>query len=264
MAMTDMAWCSTALKKMNSYNQFAFVYDLLTQNISYPDRAAYFDQLIQKFSGPKKGILLDLACGTGSLSEEFALLGYDVIGADASPDMLSIAMQKKAETGHDITYLCQKMQALDLYGTIDAAVCALDSINHLIHTQDVQKTFNRVSLFMNPGGVFVFDVNSLYKHDNILSDRAYIYDYEDVYCVWQNTPLPNHTTRIDLTIFELENGLYTRYDESFCERGYSHEQICGFIEKSGMQLVGYYAEDSTEPPASDTQRIIYVAQKPEK
>ena len=115
---------------MSSYEAFATVYDELTDDISYPNRAAYFDKLVELHGG-KRGILLDLACGTGSLSEEFARLGYDVIGVDSSEEMLAAAMNKRVESGFDITYLHQRMQDLDLYGTIDVAVCALDSLIHL-------------------------------------------------------------------------------------------------------------------------------------
>ncbi len=157
-----------------SYSTFASFYDELTDNISYPARAAYFDSIIRRWC-PKASILLDLACGTGTLSIELARLGYDVVGTDASEQMLSEAMQNKARAlyGEDfereepsdpsierLLFLCQPMQQLDMYGTIDAAVCALDSLNHITDPAVVQKVFDRVSLFMNPGAVFVFDVIS--------------------------------------------------------------------------------------------------------
>lgn len=152
-----------------SYNTFASFYDELTDNISYPARAAYFDSIIRRWC-PKASILLDLACGTGTLSIELARLGYDVVGTDGSEQMLSEAMQNKARAlyGEDfereepsdpsierLLFLCQPMQQLDMYGTIDAAVCALDSLNHITDPAVVQKVFDRVSLFMNPGAVFL-------------------------------------------------------------------------------------------------------------
>ena len=138
---------------MNSYNDFALVYDTLTENVGYPRRAACYDRLITAHGG-KKGILLDLACGTGSMSFEFAKLGYDVIGIDGSEEMLSVAMDKKLDGGADsVIFLCQQMQELDLFGTIDVTVCALDSLNHLVNLKDLQETFRRVSLFTNPGGL---------------------------------------------------------------------------------------------------------------
>lgn len=261
-----------------SYNTFANFYDTLTDNISYSKRAAYFDSVIRKFN-PDASILLDLACGTGTLSLELAKLGYDVVGTDASEQMLSEAMQKKARIlyGEDfeneepsdpqvekVLFLCQPMQELDMYGTIDAAVCALDSINHITDPAVVQKVFDRVSLFMNPGAVFVFDVNSVYKHREVLGNNVFVFDRDDVYCVWQNSYCEDgFQVQMDLDFFEYDekNDSYIRTSESFCERAYTDEEIRGFIKKSGLKLAAVYAEDSFDPVVEDTQRIIYVAQK---
>ena len=203
--------------------------------------------------------MLDLACGTGTLSIELAKLGYDVVGTDASAQMLSEAMQKKA------CALCQPMEELDMYGTIDAAVCALDSINHVTDEKTVQKIFDRVSLFLNPGAVFVFDVNSVYKHREVLGNNVFVFDRDEVYCVWQNSyQEENFQVQMDLDFFEYDESTdtYTRTSESFCERAYTDEQVRTFIQKSGLNLVAVYAEDSFDPVQEDTQRIIYVAQKP--
>ena len=125
---------------MSGYRSFAYFYDALTENISYRERAEYFDSLIKKHGG-RKNILLDLACGTGSLSEAFSEMGYDVIGVDSSEDMLNAALDKKFESGHNIQYLCQDMTNLDMFGTIDVTVCALDGINHHSRLADIEKTF---------------------------------------------------------------------------------------------------------------------------
>lgn len=262
-----------------SYNTFANFYDGLTGNVDYPRRAAYFDSVIKKYN-PDASILLDLACGTGTLSIELAKLGYDVVGTDASAQMLSEAMQKKACTLYGenfereepsdpqiekILFLCQPMEELDMYGTIDAAVCALDSINHVTDEKTVQKIFDRVSLFLNPGAVFVFDVNSVYKHREVLGNNVFVFDRDEVYCVWQNSyQEENFQVQMDLDFFEYDESTdtYTRTSESFCERAYTDEQVREFIQKSGLNLVAVYAEDSFDPVQEDTQRIIYVAQKP--
>ena len=177
--------------------------------------------------------LLDLACGTGTLSIELARLGYDVVGTDGSEQMLSEAMQNKARAlyGEDfereepsdpsierLLFLCQPMQQLDMYGTIDAAVCALDSLNHITDPAVVQKVFDRVSLFMNPGAVFVFDVNSVYKHREVLGNNVFVFDREDVFCVWQNTLSEDgFQVQMDLDFFAYndEDDRYTRTQESF-------------------------------------------------
>lgn len=159
----------------NGYEIFAQYYDTLTQNIDYRKRALYFDFLLQKYGvKPERFGFWIYACGTGSLSEELDSLGYDVIGVDNSPDMLSIAMNKKFESGKNILYICQDMRSLNLYGNVDAAICALDSLNHLESIDDVKKVFKRVHLFCEPKGLFIFDINTEFKHKSILGD-AYIY-----------------------------------------------------------------------------------------
>ena len=163
------------------YNNFALYYDSLTSNISYKKRAEYFNQLIIKHMG-NANLLLDLACGTGELSTEFNRLGYDVTGVDISEEMLSIALDKQYDNKTDILYLCQDMTKLDLYGTMDVAVCALDSLNHITENEKIQTIFDRLSLFITNDGLLIFDVNTLYKHEKILGNNTFVYDMENVYC----------------------------------------------------------------------------------
>ncbi|MBR5486112.1 MAG: class I SAM-dependent methyltransferase [Oscillospiraceae bacterium] len=244
-----------------AYSAFAEFYDGLTQNVSYPKRAAYFHELLKKF-GCESGILLDLACGTGSLSVEMAKLGYDVIGVDGSCEMLSEAMSKKAESGQDVLYLCQQMEELDLYGTINATVCALDSLNHVTDIKTLEKIFERVSLFSEPGAVFVFDVNTVYKHREVLGNNVFVYDTDSVYCVWQNSySEENHIVEITLDFFVEEDGAYYRESEFFCERAYTCEEIDELLEKTGFEKLAVYGEDCFDKPAEDAQRLIYAARK---
>lgn len=247
---------------MSGYGNFAHYYDILTGNISYKDRAAYFDMLIKKHGG-KKDLLLDLACGTGSLSEEMCRLGYDVIAVDGSEEMLNEALDKKFDSGLNIQYLCQDMTKLDMFGTIDVTICALDSLNHLPDLDAIKQTINRVSLFCEPGGLFIFDVNTPYKHKNVLGNNTFIYDMEDVYCVWQNT-YTEEDNRVEmwLDFFEKqENGSYERYDESFSEIAFDDAVIEKIVAGSGMEIVGKYDYDTTEPTKADSEKIVYVAHK---
>lgn len=247
---------------MSGYGNFAHYYDILTGNISYKDRAAYFDMLIKKHGG-KKDLLLDLACGTGSLSEEMCRLGYDVIAVDGSEEMLNEALDKKFDSGLNIQYLCQDMTKLDMFGTIDVTICALDSLNHLPDLDAIKQTINRVSLFCEPGGLFIFDVNTPYKHKNVLGNNTFIYDMEDVYCVWQNT-YTEEDNRVEmwLDFFEKqENGSYERYDESFSEIAFDDAVIEKIVAGSGMEVVGKYDYDTTEPTKADSEKIVYVAHK---
>ncbi len=246
---------------MDSYSNFARFYDLLTGNISYKKRAEYFDCAINKFGG-KKGILLDIACGTGSLSEEMAKLGYDVIGVDASYEMLSIALDKKIESRLPIQYLCQDMTELDLFGTVDATVCSLDSINHLPDINSVKKTFERVSLFSNPGAIFIFDVNTPYKHKEILADNVFVYDLDDVFCVWQNSYDENNcTVEINLDFFEKSGETYYRFEENFCERAYPPEELDKLLVESGFKVLGHFELDTFDNPREKSEKIVFVAQK---
>lgn len=244
---------------MSHYGSFAAVYDLLTSEIDYRRRGEYFDDRILEYGG-MRGILLDLGCGTGSLSEVMTRLGYDVIGVDNSEDMLMEAQEKRAETGSSITYLCQEMTELDLYGTVDAIVCALDTLNHLTDYKDFCDAIAKAALFLHPNGVFVFDLNTPYKHEKILADNAFLYDYDDVFCAWQNTLMEDLTVQMDLTIFVHNgDGAYSRTEECFAERAYSLEQVREALDHAGLALVGFYGEDSTEAPSEDAQRWVFVA-----
>lgn len=244
---------------MPSYQSFAGFYDDLTANIDYTARADYFRSLFCE-NGITEGILVDLGCGTGSMTEALARLGYDMIGIDASAEMLSAALEKKMDSGLGILYLQQEMQELDLYGTMDGCLCALDTLNHLTDPRAVQETFRRVSLFLRPGGIFVFDVNTPYKHAQVLKDQTFVYETDSVYCVWQNEALDEDLVQITLDLFSPDkSGRYRRETEQFCERAYSHETVCGFLEQAGLSLVACYHEDSKLPPRPDSERLVYVA-----
>ena len=244
-----------------SYDDFSRYYDLLTDNVEYKKRADYFCRLLS-MCGIKEGILLDLGCGTGSMSFEMADRGFDVIGVDSSIGMLSAAQQRMFENGKHILLLNQKMQEIDLYGTVDCAVCVLDGINHLDSGDDVRKTFEKVSLFMNKGGAFAFDVNTIYKHKNILADNAFVFEPEGVFCVWQNNFNPSdNSVEISLDFFEEEDGVYYRASESFTEKAYELDEIRLWLEESGFEVVGIYDDMTTENVKPDTERAVFLAKK---
>lgn len=244
-----------------SYSAFALYYDRLTQNVNYPQRAEYFCNLMGKFQHDA-GLTLDLACGTGSLTLELAKRGVDVYGVDSSPAMLSVAQQKAADADMQLLFLCQKMQKLDLYGTVDTVICALDSINHITNQKDVQKTFERVSLFLNPGGYFIFDMNTPYKHKYILGNHTFVYDMDDVYCVWQNSYESKYDrVAINLDFFCREGNVYYKSSEYFFELAYETDCILSMLSKAGLKTVGFFDELTFKKPNDKTERIVFVATK---
>ena len=249
---------------MAGYKDFAFFYDLLMKNADYESRFDYIVGLLAENS-IGGGILLDMACGTGTLSKMFAQKGFDVIGVDASEEMLSKAQEKKLEEDFDALFLCQKMEELDLFGTIDAAVCTLDSLNHVTEKEKIREIFRRVALFMNDGGVFVFDVNTLYKHREVLGNNAFVFDTENVFCAWQNALLEDgETTQIDLDIFESdeeEDDVYVRYSEEFFERGYELDFLKKTLEQFRFEVVGIYDDMTKEPIKENSERAVFVCKK---
>lgn len=244
---------------MSGYNAFAEVYDKLTDNIEYKKRADYVSALFDRYGVRGKEPILDLACGTGSLTIELAKLGYDMIGVDSAYAMLSQAQNKKYEENVDVLFLCQDMTELDLYGTISGAVCMLDSLNHLDSAEDVKRTIEKVGLFMEHGGIFIFDVNTIYKHREILGNNTFVYDCDDVYCVWQNSLNDDDSVDISLDIFERKDGAYYRSGEEFSERAYPIGQYKKWLGDAGFELLHIYDEMSDRELNDRTQRAVFVA-----
>lgn len=244
-----------------SYDSFSRFYDSLTDNVEYKKRADYFCRLLS-MCGVNGGILLDLGCGTGSMSIEMAQRGFDVIGVDLSIGMLNEARMKAYESGAQILLLNQSMDELDLYGTVDCAICVLDGINHLSGKEQIKAAFEKVSLFMNPGGAFAFDVNTLYKHKNVLADNVYVYETENVYCVWQNSyNEADSSVDISLDFFEEEDGVYYRSEESFTEKAYELSDISAWLTQAGFEVIGVYDDMTFEKVAPESERAVFLAKK---
>lgn len=246
-----------------SYGIFSSVYDVLTDNVEYEKIANKICSLLHE-SRVDGGLLLDLGCGTGTLSLMLEKSGFEVIGVDASEDMLMVANEKKYEEGSKALFLCQRAEELDLFGTIDCAVSVLDTVNHLDSLENVKKAFSRVSLFMNMGGVFIFDINTPYKHEKILGSNTFVYDMEDVYCVWQNSfDKDRGKTTIDLDFFikNEDDDLFERYSESFCEYSYNPKDIIKALEECGFQVLHTCDDYSDKAVNDETQRITVVAKK---
>ena len=188
--------------------------------------------------------------------------GVEVIGVDMSEDMLAVAREKTADNGLDILYLCQKAEELDLYGTVDGAICCLDSLNHITDINKLSKAVKRVSLFMEEGNLFIFDLNTEYKHRNILGNNTFVMDEEEVYCVWQNEYNEGtHTTDINLDFFVCEDGVYYRSDEHFCERAYTDTEIAAACGEAGLEIIAVFDEMTENPTTDKTERAVYITRK---
>ena len=244
-----------------SYDDFSRFYDLLTDNVEYEKRADYFCRLLS-MCGINEGILLDLGCGTGSMSLAMAERGFDVIGVDSSVGMLNAAQQKMFASGKQMLLLNQSMEEIDLYGTVDCAICVLDGINHLKNEKAVKATFQKVSLFMNKGGAFAFDVNTLYKHKFVLADNVFVYEPDGVYCVWQNN-FNEDDASVDITLdfFEEEDGVYYRSGESFTERAYELNDIKAWLEDADFEVIGIYDDLTLDDVKQNSERAVFLAKK---
>lgn len=243
-----------------SYSYFSEVYDSLTENVDYENTVLIICSLLRK-NGVSEGLLLDNACGTGTLSILLSKAGFDVIGADQSAEMLSVAMSKAANENCNILFLNQDMLSLDLYGTINAAVCTLDSINHLGGIDEVKAAFEKVSLFTEKGGIFIFDVNTVYKHKNILADNTFVYDLDGTFCVWQNE-LDGDTVNINLDFFtETENGLWERNSESFSETAYDTDSLVKVLDETGFEVLEILDGYSDSPLKDGSERAVFVCRK---
>ena len=241
-----------------SYEAFADYYDELMSDVDYGGYAHYIDELIKQYK-PNAKLLVDIACGTGSMTVKFAEMGYDVIGADISEEMLSKAREK---SDGSILYLCQSAQELDMYGTIDAFVCTLDSLNHIESKEELCRALSRVALFLEPDGVFVFDMNTPYKHEKVLGNNAFVYETDDVYCVWRNEYEGGGKVNIALDFFEERaDGSYERFCEDFSEVAYSYAETEEMLRDSGLKILAAYRDMTMNPPEKNSERIVFVAAK---
>lgn len=243
------------------YNNFAYIYDKLTLDIEYHKWADYIEKLIRKNKISGK-MVLELGCGTGSFGIEMAKRGYEMICLDLSGDMLDRAAEKAAAEGLDILFLNQDMSSFELYGTVDVIICLLDSFNYLTRPVQVQRMLKLVHNYLNPNGLFIFDVNTKYKFENILSDNFFYEIGEDITYIWENEY--NSRTgiaRFDLTFFVREGQLFRRFEETHFERAYTHEELLEYIGKSGLELVSVYGGLTFKKPGNESQRNFYVCKK---
>ena len=249
---------------MEAYTSFAEVYDQFMDNVPYREWADFLQEILQK-EGINDGLVLDLGCGTGSMTEELAGRGYDMIGVDNSEDMLEIAMEKRQESGHDILYLLQDMQEFELYGNVRAVVSVCDSVNYVTEKEELEQVFRLVNNYLDPGGIFVFDFNTEYKYREVLGDRTIAENREDSSFIWDNYYYEEeHMNEYELTLFIQEadqKELYHKYQETHFQRAYTLEEIRELLEKSGLRFVAAYEDYTKKAPGKGSERICVVARE---
>ena len=247
---------------MDAYTSFARVYDTFMDNIPYEEWAVYLTGLLNEY-GVNDGLVLDLGCGTGNMTELLAKEGYDMIGVDNAEEMLEIAMEKREKSGHDILYLLQDMREFELYGTVRAVVSVCDSVNYIDEEEDLTEVFRLVNNYLDPGGVFIFDFNTLYKYREILGDRTIAENREDCSFIWDNYYYEEERiNEYELSIFirEKEN-LFRRYEETHFQRGYTLDEMIRMIKDSGLEFVTAYDAFTRQAPKEDSERIYVIARE---
>ncbi len=284
---------------MEAYTDFAGVYDIFMDNTPYQEWADFLAQLIEKYGVSKpvsaagrlsgahrmpgtgeesdlewndaaaqealrseRDLVLDLGCGTGTLTELLYEKGYDMIGVDSSQEMLNVAFDKRERSGSEILYLCQDMRDLDLYSTVGTVVSVCDSLNYLLEDADVEDTFARVNNYLYPGGLFLFDFNTVYKYEKIIGDATIAENREECSFIWENYyHKEERVNEYDLTIFAKEETgqLFRRFTETHFQRGFTLEEMKGFVERAGMRILLVLDADTHREPTDVSQRIYIAA-----
>ncbi len=244
------------------YRDFAYIYDNLLYDINVTQWVGYIESIFDKYN-KKPEIILDLACGTGRITTELAKKGYDMIGIDLSSEMLNVAKDKATAHSLDVLYLNQNMSEFELYGTVDAVICLLDSFNYLINEEDLYKTLNLINNYLNPEGILIFDINSKYKLSKILGNNVF-YDVSDqISYIWENKFINSkNICEMDLTFFQMDkDGKYIRYDEIHTERAYSINEIDNALKSAKLNVIGKFNEFTFDIPDAKSERIFFIAEK---
>ncbi len=247
---------------MASYEFLAGCYDELTTDVGY---RAWADYLEKHFARAKLPVhtVLDLACGTGSLTWELARRGYEMIGVDQSEDMLAQASEKgEGFSGEKPIFLHQSMDKLDLYGAIDACVCCLDSVNYVTRPAQLERAFARVCLFLMPGGIFIFDINTPEKL-RALDGQVFLDETEDAYCVWRaEYSKRRRICTYAMDLFRLTpSGLWERGEELHEEYAYEPDELEEMLRRAGFSHIRRYGERKLRAPRPGEERIFFTARK---
>lgn len=244
---------------MDAYTSFAQVYDLFMDNVPYEDWANYLDVLLKEY-GIRDGLVLDLGCGTGKLTRLMSKKGYDMIGVDYSYEMLDIAKENSDES---ILYLMQDMREFELFGTVRAIYSACDCLNYLLEEDDVREVFALANNYLDPGGIFVFDINSPYKFRELLGENTFAETRDEGSFIWENYfDEEENINEYDLTLYikDSENS-FQRFQEIHYQRCYELSRIEELIKEAGMEYVGAFDAYTKEPVREDSEKILVIAKE---
>lgn len=251
---------------MSTYQNFAKVYDLFMDDIPYLEWSEYVVGLLKEY-GVSEGLVLDLGCGTGNVTELLANHGYDMIGVDNSEDMLEIAVEKKNESNLEILYLLQDMREFELYGTVKAVISICDSLNYILEEDELIQVFKQINNYLDPGGIFIFDLNTLYKYKEVMGDSTIAENREEGSFIWENYfDEERLINEYDLTLFIPDNrdgdgNSYRKYEEVHYQRAYGLKTIQRMLGEAGMQYVGAYDAFTHSPPSRYSERIYVIARE---
>jgi len=245
---------------MDAYHALAASYDRLTNDVDYEATVEFYLQILER-EGIHPRTVVDLACGTGSVTKLLAGKGYDVIGVDMSEEMLTEALQKVQDMENPPRFVCQTLQRLYLARGVDMAVCALDSLDYITDPDDCAEAIRRTYKALNPGGIFIFDVNTPEKL-RAMDDQVFLDEDDDVYCIWrgefdQDTNICTYA----MDLFQRQGNLWQRSYEEHCEYAYSQQQLITFLKAAGFTHIEVYADRKFEAPAAGEQRMYFKARK---
>lgn len=248
---------------MESYTSFAKVYDTFMDNVPYQEWSVYLHELLIEH-GIQEGIILDLGCGTGNITEILASKGYDMIGVDYSEEMLQIAMEKPSKEEFEILYLAQDMREFELYGTVNAVVSICDSMNYITEENDLKEVFSLVNNYLDPGGVFIFDMNTVYKYEELLGENTFAETREECSFIWDNYyDDEEQVNEYQLTLFveDKETSQYEKLQEVHYQKAYNIERVKELLIETGLEFIAVYDAFTKDSPSDDSERVYFVARE---
>lgn len=246
---------------MEAYSSFAEVYDLFMDNVPYEEWCAYITEILRE-NEIEDGLVLDLGCGTGKMTRLLKSAGYDMIGVDLSEEMLGIARETESE---GILYLQQDMREFELYGTVRAVISACDCMNYILEEEELLRVFQLVNNYLDPQGIFVFDMNTRYKYEELIGDQTICEHREDASFVWDNYfDEETDINEYELTLFiqhPEEKQFYQRFQEYHYQRAYDIDTIKELLTQAGMKVLAVYGEGTKSEPDEECERVYFVAQE---